>query len=80
MFQLIKDPTTLCLALRELVAFYDGVAPPPTALEGLLIGVNGELTHITLRTALLEVIDDYETRVLPQIAKSLRATAIDNMV
>ena len=75
MFPLIKDQRQLIVALRGLVAFYDGVAPLPIELAGLSSGVSGASARTVLTTAILEVLDDYERSNVPQIATSIRSAA-----
>ena len=74
------DPRTLLGVIRDVCAFFDGVVPKPTVLVGLRSGERIELQLTELSIAILEILDDYETFVLPQVFTSFRQASIDDLV
>ncbi len=80
MLDRVTDPRSLCGAIRAVLEYFEGVAPKPTVRVGSSIGVSEELKLIDLSTAILEIIDDYEAFVLPQVLSSFRKTAFDTVV
>jgi len=78
---LVKDQRSLMQALRETCeSAARGAARLPSEANVSLNGVSYAYWHIELSTAILEIVDDYETQVLGKIATSFREKARDDLV